>query len=385
MGNNAVPFLVSEVFQSHRDSALRSNLHSFFLPMPRWAGRGSFWPHHQANQLATELLRDLRPPASALLAAVGPRLTSTRPSEFRQALYLLGSAGSEADLVLPHLISGLTNRADPLVSALAAQSLRWLGPAGSNAFPQVLQVLEDGSQNGSLAIWLAGLGPLARPAVPHLERLMMTATNQWSAIAAAFTLSHIEPDHSRAMALLRAALDNDSKTLPSTSVAGWSRMRESVLSVIWQGPHAAGHGLAAAVEALASNEVSRWTMTGASFQACLALDRIEPARALVLYQSALAGPRAGYAAYRILLLDRTNQAATQTLVSLYTNAVGPIQSDLALRGLGESSTLNTLAVDTLQQAATNGWTRRDQENAKAALARIKYREFKEASRLHAQP
>jgi len=236
----------------------------------------------------------------------------------------------------------------------------------------------------SWSTWIAELGPVAGQAIPVLESwINRTNLNDQARIATALALIHIDPGHRTALRILTDAADlsSDKKTLDDS--------RRTLCDSIVRGLPRPNPHLAALIEPLARFEVEAWGPSRASFRAIHALKRIAPDRAKILYESLLSQPTPAslHAAAAMLLIDRQHEAATRLLVDAIP--AGRNTGAMPLWALGEASSSNRIAIAALEEvvAGRRGpppyfqqytpveWARAE---AKAALARIHYREARAA-------
>jgi hypothetical protein len=383
LGTNAVPFLVDEVFTYRRDTRLRSNLNRLFHRLPEWAGRGAFTPYSEVHYQPERRLRDLRPSADVLLPLLQPYLDATNLNDTMQAIHLVGFIGQGGEAVVPQLLQLATNHPNPRIQSMANHAIRFLGVRSSNALPAVLDQLQN-LPNPERPVaqwlpWMAELGPAALPAVPLLEDLL-TRTNLsepvW--IGAAVALIHIDPNHRAALrALTKAAgLSLSTQTLYAS--------RWFSCSAISRAPPRSIPHLAPLVEPLARFEMAEWSPRGGSAVAIEALTRIAPDRARILLESFLTPPSSASlkAATQLLRLDPNHEVATRMLASAVSSS--PAANSMALSGLAEASSSNRIAIAALQDvlAGKPGPTDQVLEQAREALARIRYREALAARGLH---
>ncbi len=375
LGTNAVPFLVGEVFTYRRDTLLRSKLNELFHRLPEWAGRGAFTPHSEVHDQAERRLRVLRPSADVLLPLLQAYLDATNLNYTMQAIHLMGLIGQGGETIVPQLLPLATNHPNPRIQFMAHHAIRFLGVRSSNALPAVLDQLQNlPNPEKTVARWLpwmAELGPVALPAVPFLEDLL-TRTNlaEQAWIEAAVALIHIDPNHQAALrALTKAAgLSLRTRTLYAS--------RWFLCSAISRAPPRSIPHLAPLVEPLARFEMAEWGPRGGSVVAIGALNRIAPDRARILLESSLTPPNSAslMAATHLLRLDPNHEVATRLLASAATSP--PSANGMALSGLAEASSSNQVAIAALQNLLSAESTPADQilEQARAALARIRYRE-----------
>ena len=88
-----------------------------------------------------EALKELKAPANQLLPLLERHLKSTDRMERRQALYVLGSTGDGAELVVSWLCAALKSP-DVWEHILAVQSLGWIGPNARAAVPTLIDLLK---------------------------------------------------------------------------------------------------------------------------------------------------------------------------------------------------------------------------------------------------
>lgn len=375
LGTNAVPFLVEEAFVLRSDSLWRTNLSRLTRVLPRWlVGSGVVLWGDRRHQ-AFLALRRLRPPAGVLLPRLESSLTLTNILPYRQAMFLLGTVGEGADLVMPHLAEAIRQSHDPWLRTLALQSLAWLDPPPSGCLPLLLECLREdpGRHNGLRTI--ARLGPAAAEAAPWIETLLTNASPDLRA-SAVVTLLEIVPSHAAAVRLAEEMAQAD----PDTRRALWfalSRIHRRRCDELlpW-------------LEPMARAEVDAWGPAGASFFATSTLERIAPERAARLYREALEGPGALHAARGLLRLERTNTVVAAEVVRRHDDASSlpgrAVELSLLLDALSEASSQNAPAVDFLEARSRDRVNPARADDARAALARLRYRELREARGLGAE-
>lgn len=382
MATNAVPYLLEQALRAPTDGALRTNLHQWFRELPAWSGGGGFVPHSRIAELAAMEVHALRPPPELVVPRLTTALASPDPIQRRQAVILLGSVRHASPAVLDALQPALTNVADPWLSALAAQSLRWLGPSASNALPRVLDKLADGTPNIALYAWLGGLGPLAAPAIPHLEPAL-ASTNDWIRLNAAVALVAIQPGHARARQILVDAAQPEEPNedrQPRDDRLLRSRLRtpgDTLARALTFGQRNPDATLASHIEPLARSELDTWTPKNPGHEAIRAYERLAPDRAAVLYRAALTGPSAIPAAAGLLRLERTNAAAVAILEAQTAGALTVRVQ--ALWALGEASSTNPGVTNFLERSARGGGI--EARWAAQSLARLRLREARLAAGL----
>ncbi len=383
MGTNAVPFLIKEAFTFRPDSPLRTQLHDVFRELPEWAGRGAFTPYSEIQDQAVRLLRALEPPANVLVPLLQPHLESTNETHRVQATILLGSVGEGAGSVVPQLLQTATTSAHRLARAAAWQSLRQIGIEDADVLSALLAIglLEMDSEVPFhlFLSWIGEFGSQGAPAVPILEP-WLGHTNLDRRVRSALAIVQINPSHSNVWQLLTVAAAPDSEGPKEPDSRG------ALLNAVSRMAPQSNDRLADLIEPLAQREIADWNARNASFRAVNALQRIAPERTKTLCEPQLA--RSGdiriHAARILLCLDRDHPAATETLVQ----AIPDLRPD-QLSILGEASSTNRLAIEALEgvvagkggpepQPPSSVVQKRAVESAKAALARIRYREAREA-------
>lgn len=389
MGTNAVPFLVREAFTFRPDRFPRTNLYQLFLELPEWAGRGAFTPYSVVQHEATRSLRALRPPADVLLPWLQPQLESTNQFHARQALFLLGTIGPGGEFTLPRLLRFATNSTDSLARNIAWQSIRLMGVRASNALPAVLELIQPTVASNRMASafldWIAELGPAAATAVPTLESILGSTTDDYPArVRTAVALVSIDPANEAAWRMLTHAADLSSRDADAADIS-----RIPLCEAVSRAPRRPHPGLAALIEPLARLETSTWSPRGASFRAVSALERIGPDRAKILYESLLDQPGVGvlHAASGLLRVDPNHEAATRLLIEAIP--AGRNTGAMPLWALGYASSSNRLAIAALEEVVSGRhgpstyfqqYTPVEQakQEARIALGRIRYREARAA-------
>lgn len=379
LGTNALPFLLGEAMTFRRDTPLRTNLFRAFADLPPFLGGGGFVPYSQRNQSATFALRCLRPPAAWLENQLRPHLAHPDSMAFTQALFLFGCTPDAAPGQISLLVDALTgpdpDRTNRWHSAIAAQSISWLGPSASNALPAVLKSLEANPGRLNLLTWIARLGPAATSAIPVLESALQH-TNAAAGLRAAVALECVSPGHKEARRRIEEALIAPTSEDPRAP----SRLRPAseVLHLLRTVAHPPNPYLADLIAPRAEAEASAWSSAGGSYAACGVLERLDPSRAASLYRARFDSPGAALtAAGSLLRLQRTHADATALLMKAARSS-GADQL-MALWWLREGSSSNPGLTNLLSSLATDpGIPEASRANARESLARLRYREARVA-------
>ncbi|MGE4180594.1 MAG: hypothetical protein AB7J34_12270 [Limisphaerales bacterium] len=383
MGTNAVPFLVREAFRFRRNSPLRTKLREVSKEMPEWAPRGAFTPYHEIQNQAVRLLRALEPPASVLVPLLQPHFESTDANRFVQANMLLGSVGEGADSVVPRLLETVSHTTNRFARNAAWQSLRQIGVRDRKVLNAILETGRSEQDPDFLFLgfvpWIGEFGPAGSPVLPILEP-WLSHTNFLHRIRSALAIVAIDPGHSNAWKVLADAASPD----PNSPEA--DKFIEGLCEAVSRSSPRSDQRLANLLVPLAQRELAAWNSQGASFRAINALQRVAPetTRTLLEAQLARSDDSRIHAARILLTLDRNHTAATKTLID--AGAAPRLDS---LQYLGEASSTNRLAIEALEavvhgkdgpepQFPSGSPQARAVEQAKAALARIRYREAREA-------
>lgn len=210
LGTNAVPYLVGRAFAAAYVPPNPTRFQRFFNGLLVALGLPQIVSAPVMREEAPFALDDIKPPAVQLLLLLKGHLQSGDQFERRQSMFILGSAGGDAGLVVPFLDAGLKDK-DSRTRRLALQSLGWLGPRAEAAVPTLLALLNNpGSTNFFDPQTLTTLGkigtPNTAPAVPLMKRLFEKETvwNQRCLYAAA--LLRMDAGQSDALAFLTNGL-----------------------------------------------------------------------------------------------------------------------------------------------------------------------------------
>jgi hypothetical protein len=183
LGDRAVPYLLSVLFRPHRMTLARSyaKLRST-LPLPLQRVLPSVSTEDTETPAAYNLLRTIRPSATALMPRLKPWLSSPGQPRYLQAIELLGTVGEGGAEVVPYLVQALrsTNKYHRI---FALQSLELLGVEARSAVPALIGALDDSATHIRAIRALGNIGPEAKQAVPSLEALLMTADRYVAAAA----------------------------------------------------------------------------------------------------------------------------------------------------------------------------------------------------------
>ncbi len=217
MGTNAIPVLADVAFDLHashprlsripwlrRDSAPRW-MAALPDPLLEWLDyRSSYLP-----EIALAALRELRPPAALLFPSCTNRLADSDPWKRRVAIKLLPCVADErevaARLLVPYLAA-----ADPGESENAWSSLSRLGPAAVVVVPQLITWLtnQDSIQASKAVGCLRNIGPGASNALPVLRHRFTVEKSQPTRLQLAVAAAAIDPGEFWATETMRAALTN---------------------------------------------------------------------------------------------------------------------------------------------------------------------------------
>jgi hypothetical protein len=376
MGTNAVPFLVEQAMSGRQDGAIRKAIQRVLLELPAPDLSQRIVSFAQIQSQAVGLVRRLKPSADMILPRVWPYLHGSNDGQRIQGLSLLGSVDAGAEKVLPVLVQTLGQTKDPWIRATAEGAILSLGSRAEGALDGLLATVDPAATGQDFLRWLAVLGPVASNAVPLLEGIVNAefhAARQEAVVA----LLNIRPDHPGAMAVLREVLSTEGSSTPRAQGA-----RDEALGAWVYAPRRPNAEVAALVEPLARLEILTWTANNASYRAGRALERVAPERAAGLYRQALKGPGWVHAAIGLLRVDRDDPQATRQLVEAISEDSPELLS--AVLGLREASSSNTEAIRLLQnlirsQPGTQDGMQQKQIFAEYALARIRHREWAEAS------
>jgi HEAT repeat protein len=216
LGTNAVPYLLAQAFISHEDSTGWSNVCRFLNGLPvEWRLPRPVLSWVRVNE-ASFALRDIKPPASQLLALMGEHLKSTNGMEHTQSLFVLGTAGEGAEQVTPYLAAAVKS-SDIRSRQLAIQSLGWLGPRGEAAVPAVIELIEEQKAADSnylaysAAVTLGKIGGTnAVSAIPVVKEMFIGQTNWYRKSQLAVSLFRLDPTQTKAFDFLMDGLTNHS-------------------------------------------------------------------------------------------------------------------------------------------------------------------------------
>lgn len=386
LGTNSIPVLVERASDVREDGRLRGLATAVFRVLPEWAGRGAFASRWQTREIAQGLLRDLRPPAEALLPAIEAGWRSADPELRLIGLRLLGSVGSGRERGLPWILAGIgsTNRVSSREWYHAFEALEQVDADPAVALPAVLGALRSVSFTPptSLHVWLRRHGPAAAAAVPELER-RLADTNLLDRLTAAVTVLHLQPGHAVALReVTEAAATNQSpfSMVPPIPPSRHTLCRAARLAER-TGPCP---DLVPLMETMARAEIRDWKNLGERWVATAALEQVAEDRAIALYREALTGPRATIAAGCLLRLERTNAEAARVLArGVRQNELNRIE---LLNRLDEAASANREAMQILTQIAEEvDVDPRPAAAARSVLARIAWREYLEKRRLPPKP
>jgi HEAT repeat protein len=237
IGTNALPYLLDIAFDTNKDSSTHSNLMVFASDVRTFFGGTELVKPELLRREASPLIRELKPPARALLPLLQEKLHSTNFVTNSFSLYLFGGVGEGAQEVLPYLAAPLKARRWAAIS-VALESIEHLGPTARGSVPALVDFLADlkgtnyvegifarvpaiTSNNLSKAAatlrdrWLystagalANMGTNAAPAVPLLQEFFETRTNINTRAEIAFALCRIDPTQTNALDYLVTSLQH---------------------------------------------------------------------------------------------------------------------------------------------------------------------------------
>lgn len=219
MGPDAIPVLAEVAFDLHashprlsripwlrRDSAPRW-MAALPDPVMKWLDyRSSYLP-----EIALAALRELRPPAALLFPSCTNRLSDSDPWKRTVALKLLPCVANErevaARLLVPYLAA-----ADPGDSESAWRSLSRLGPAAVVVVPNLITWLtnQDSFHASKAVDCLRNVGPGASNALPVLRHRFTVEKSPSTRLQLAVAAAAIDPGEFWATETIRAALTNGS-------------------------------------------------------------------------------------------------------------------------------------------------------------------------------
>ena len=358
MGTNSLPFLVELCFDIRRDSAFKKAFYQIangILPTRR-----SFISVEARQRAAGEAIREIKPSVKQLLPLLASALDGKNELLRREAVYLLGSVGDDAEEAVPYLVKALrqTNRWERV---LAAQSLEFLDSHARPALPALLEALKDSSCPPQAIRAISNLGPEAKDAVPELHKWMMSS-NRWARIYSAVALCRIDSQQHEAVDLLTDGIQSKTN----------SQFRKDVL---WAVKEAKANGVVfvpALLEAAQDSDQEVWTA------AIKALQNIHPESAIrALQQKLESGDELTRwtAASHILFFGYTNSKAVSVFANIITNSSNRLLERGAVNGLGYATNNANEAIAILQSLVND----KDEQVQNEARRVLKHLQLKSSS------
>jgi HEAT repeat protein len=309
MGTNALPYLVSVVFNTNEDSPARTNFYNLLAKLPDSWHLPQLITREAIRNDAVQAIREIGPSARDILPLIQTELKQTNAFQHLAAIIMLGGVTNEVELVIPYLASALHDP-DSEVQNMAAFELGEFGPKAGPAVPDLMAVFQNAAPGDRIrrrvALIVELIGSNAAPAVPQLKAAFDTETDWRVRAPIAACLCKIDPSQTYALDYLLGMMTNNASSREISFAA--SRLGEI-------GPSAKS-AIPALLITLETNN-----STHTSDDVLLALNRLGASNAQILaalkQKMALDSDDArDDAANQILDLDSTNHEAELVLIDL---------------------------------------------------------------------
>lgn len=166
----------------------------------------------QRWQVAREIIGRVRPSWPAMTEGLGRSLDPQDPTydqaRHLSAIHLITLAGRGSSNALPFLIQALES-GDQRLAQTAGQSLRYLDGDLQPALPALLRLLEAPGWSPNIVETLGELGPAAINALPALNSLLKSETDEHVKAFIAGAILKINPGDEEALRLLQGLLKSD--------------------------------------------------------------------------------------------------------------------------------------------------------------------------------
>jgi hypothetical protein len=207
-GTNALPYLTRVVFAppDSQASVAFNRIGSRIFNESEKPGS------EQMRECAVDAIRQIQPPASALLPQIERCCPGTNLATNRFGIVLLGTVGDGWERAIPYLTNVLLNP-DPTMRDVGLQSLGWLGPRAASTVPAVIDFLKRETGNvrhqplRMAAEALEAIGTNASAGAPLVETMFEEESNPTVKCALAGALYGLDPANSNAISYLESALE----------------------------------------------------------------------------------------------------------------------------------------------------------------------------------
>src|SRR5579863_801477 len=174
IGTNALPYLVKEAFDTHRDSTWYQWYYRLLARLPKSWNLPEYVSRERVRDNALDVITEIAPPADIVLPLIEPQLDSTNVFQHHQAISIVARVDpSERKSFLPQLGKALTFQDKDTVHE-AIMTLRDIGPEAKPALPELLECLKANQTNSELVVLASEvfeeIGSEAAPAVPLLKK-----------------------------------------------------------------------------------------------------------------------------------------------------------------------------------------------------------------------